>query len=135
MQPERGILGSASVRHNDYIGTAAADDAYALPSTDSVYEIAALDRDRWTIVSVKIQLSAGTPHVTIYAFDRAASDVRSRADIEQLASGLGELPVTAFHLETAAQAQRFLSQAFRSVSVHLIAQGIGEHVLAVKETQ
>ena len=39
-------LGAASVRWNDYVGTAAADDADALLDRPSLYEVAGIDRGR-----------------------------------------------------------------------------------------
>jgi hypothetical protein len=42
-------LGSAQARWNDYVGTAAADDAAAILAIRSLHEVVSLDRDRWTI--------------------------------------------------------------------------------------
>lgn len=56
MLGEQSRLGSAQVRWNDYVGTAAADAAQALLNTRSLYEVAGLDRDRWTIVGVDFSL-------------------------------------------------------------------------------
>jgi hypothetical protein len=66
------LLGSARVRWNDYVGTAAADDADALLATRSLYEISGVDRDRWTIVGMDFSRGLPLEQVVNYAVDRAA---------------------------------------------------------------
>ena len=56
-------LGSAKARWNDYVGTAAADDADAILDTRSLYEIVELDRDQWAIVGIDFSLEAASHHV------------------------------------------------------------------------
>jgi hypothetical protein len=70
MNSMQSRLGSAQVRWNDYVGTAAADDADAVLDTRSLYEIAGLDRDRWTIVGIDFTLDDAQEIVVIYAADR-----------------------------------------------------------------
>ena len=70
-----GRLGSAQVRWNDYVGTAAADDADALLNTRSLYEIAGVDRDRWTIAGIDFSMGSSSEHVVVYAIDRAADEL------------------------------------------------------------
>ena len=66
----RGLLGPASARWNDYIGTAAADDAEAILNRPSLYELAEIDRDQWMILAVDILRRGSATTVRIYAIDR-----------------------------------------------------------------
>ena len=52
------------------MGTAAADDADAVLATRSLYAIAGLDRERWTIVGLDLALGEASG-VVVYAVDRA----------------------------------------------------------------
>jgi hypothetical protein len=74
MDPRGPLLGPANTRFNDYVGTVAADDAEAVKDQPSLYEIANIDRDRYTSsvtssqdstcsqsASVLIPLIAGLP--------------------------------------------------------------------------
>jgi hypothetical protein len=54
MDDERLVLGPADARWNDYVGTAAADDAPVVAGLASLYSIAGVDRDRWTIVGMDL---------------------------------------------------------------------------------
>jgi len=62
------VLGSAHTLFNDYIGTVAADDAVALTGEPSLYELASIDRDLYTIVAVDL-LVEGPVTATVYAVD------------------------------------------------------------------
>jgi hypothetical protein len=46
------VLGPAHARFNDYIGTVAADDLEAVKGQPSLYELANIDRDLYTIVAI-----------------------------------------------------------------------------------
>jgi hypothetical protein len=48
------VLGPAHTRFNDYLGTVAADDAEVVKDQPSLYELADVDRDRYTVTSVAI---------------------------------------------------------------------------------
>jgi hypothetical protein len=63
------VLGPANTRFNDYVGTVAADDAAAVMDRPSLYELAHIDRDRYTIVAVDLTVDGPTT-ATVYAFDR-----------------------------------------------------------------
>lgn len=123
-------LGPANVRWNDYIGTAAADDADVVRGQASLYEIAELDRDRWVILGVDLSLWQGEPRVVVYALDREAHGIETNNDIDVLADSLGEVPVTAVRL-TRAQSSTFLGAAFKRISVRLLARGVREHDVRV----
>ena len=108
-----GRLGTAQTQWNDYRGTAAADDAIALLGSRSLYEIAGLDRSRWTIVGIDASLPATAEHVTVYARDRSA-EPHDREDSSE------DLGVTAFHLSSSISVDQFLRDAFQRVSIRLV---------------
>lgn len=108
-----GHLGPAQARWNDYRGTAAADDAIALLGSRSLYEMASLDRSRWTIVGIEASLLTSSEQVVVYAVDRSVEpDGRDESP--------GELGVTAFHLDASTQVDQFLHEAFQRVSIRLV---------------
>lgn len=104
-----GRLDRAQTRWNDYRGTAAADDAFVVLGSRSLYEIADLDRSRWTIVGIDATLPTSTEPVTVYAVDRLAES-----------EDRDELGVTAFHLSPSTQVDQFLADAFQRVSIRLV---------------
>ena len=126
MSGEPSRLGSAQARWNDYIGTAAADDADAILDTRSLYEIVGLDRDRWTIVGIDFSLAASADHVVVYAVDRASRSSGGPSDDRHL-------PVTAFNLGTSVRLEDFLKEVFKRVSVRLMSSTVKDHELLVAE--
>jgi hypothetical protein len=124
MFASHGRLGSAQVRWNDYVGTAAADDAGALLNTRSLYEIAGLDRDRWTIAGIDFSMGS-SEHVVIYAMDRTSH--------ESALEALDSVRVTAFHLGASLQLDQFLAEAFQRVSVRLLSSVIDGKDLLVAD--
>jgi hypothetical protein len=54
MEGRGPVLGHADTRFNDYVGTVAADDAEAVKDQPSLYELADIDRDRYTILAVDL---------------------------------------------------------------------------------
>jgi hypothetical protein len=125
MNSMQSRLGSAQVRWNDYVGTAAADDADAVLDTRSLYEIAGLDRDRWTIVGIDFTLDDAQEIVVIYAADRA--DAGGNSDEAE------EMPVTAFHLAPSTQLNAFLREAFKRISVRLLSSVVADKQLLVAD--
>ena len=119
-------LGSAHVQWNDYVGTAAADDAAAILDTRSLYEVVGLDRDRWAIVGFDFSLADSVDHVVAYAVDRASTS-RTRPSED------GHLSVTAFHLGTSVGLHEFLKEVFKRVSVRLLATSVSDRELVVAE--
>ena len=75
----QGQLGAATTRWSDYVGTAAADDAAAVAGHASVYELAGLDRNRWLVVAVDIEVLNG---------ELGGRDLRSRPVRRRRRSGL-----------------------------------------------
>ena len=126
MHGETSRLGSAQAKWNDYIGTAAADDADAILDTRSLHEIVGLDRDRWTIVGIDFSLADSEDHVIAYAVDR--SSVSSTEPSEE-----GYLSVTAFHLGSSVRLHEFLNEVFKRVSVRLLSTSVSGRELVVAD--
>ena len=129
MDVQRRVLGPASVRWNDYVGTAAADDADVLLERPSLYELAGIDRGRYTVLGLDLTLEGRTT-VTIYAVDRAGHRLESHADIEELGQRLGEIPVVEFVVPTQ-QVEEFLTSAFKRISLRLVSRGVRDQQLVV----
>ncbi|MFP5282269.1 MAG: hypothetical protein ACLGIF_02320 [Actinomycetes bacterium] len=125
------VLGPASVRWNDYVGTAAADDADALRGAPSLCEVAGLDRDRWLVVGIDLGVAEGDPGVTVYAVDRSAEGVRTLAELDELATDEGRLRVTAFPLSPSQRVERFVNDAFQRIAIRLVARPLKDHPLEV----
>jgi len=106
------------------VGTAAADGADAVLDTRSLYEVAGLDRDRWTIVGIDFTLDDAAELVVVYAADRA--DNVESADAEEVA-------VTGFHLAPSTQLNAFLREAFKRVSVRLLSSVVADKQLVVAD--
>jgi hypothetical protein len=119
-------LGSAQVRWNDYVGTAAADDANVLLNTPSLYELAGLDRERWVVVGLDFSLG-GSPDeaLVLYASERTPDAPAPGAE--------HEVDVTAFVLGASVQRDQFLAQAFDRVSVRLLSSTVADAELHVAE--
>ena len=133
MQAERRVLGPAEVRWNDYVGTAAADDADAVLDRPSLYELAGVDRGRYTIVGVDLTIWEDTTTATVYAVDRVGERLETHGDLDTLARERGEIPVVEFRLPSQA-VEEFLDDAFKRISLRLVARGVREHQLVVVPT-
>jgi hypothetical protein len=125
------VLGPASTNFNDYVGTVAADDANAIMDRPSLYELAHIDRDRYTIVAVDLTVD-GTTTVTVYAFDRIEHGISLHAEIIELSRSRGEVPVVPFDLP-APNVEEFIRHAFKRISVRLVTQTLRDQVLVVAE--
>ncbi|MBP2416071.1 hypothetical protein ACFFOM_04990 [Microlunatus capsulatus] len=130
MQPERRVLGPAEVRWNDYVGTAAADDADAVLDRPSLYELAGVDRGRYTILGVDLTIWEDTTTASVYAVDRVAEQLETHGDIDALGQERGEIPVVEFPLPAQAVTE-FLDDAFKRIALRLVARGVREHQLVV----
>jgi hypothetical protein len=119
-----GRLGAAHARWNDYLGTAAADDSIALLNSRSLYEIANLDRSRWTIVGIEASLADNSEQVVIYAIDRSKTAAAAEAAQQ-------EIGVMAFHLGPSTRVDQFLHEAFQRISLRLISTSTGDRQLRV----
>ena len=128
MDDERLVLGPADARWNDYVGTAAADDAPVAAGLASLYSLAGVDRDRWTIVGMDISRWEQAHRVVVYAVDRQQQE--PEADEES--------PLTALRLPDSVRIEDFLAKAFQGISIRLMSrlhQGRRLPVVSGNETQ
>ena len=117
-------LGSAQALWNDYVGTAAADDADAVLDTRSLYEITGLPRDQWRVVGVDFSLGDAGKGATLYAVEQA---------VEVAEPAVDEVVVTAFPLEASEQLDRFLTEAFKRISVRLLSSVVADKRIIVAD--
>jgi len=130
MDGHRRVLGPAAVRWNDYVGTAAADDADVLLDRPSLYEVAGIDRGRYTLLGVDLTIWEASTTVSVYAVDRLEHGLETHADIEELGRSRGEIPVTEFVLP-AQHVEEFLEHAFKRITLRLVSRGVREQELVV----
>ena len=123
------VLGPAATRFNDYRGTVAADDAEAIKDRPSLYELAHIDRDRFTIVAIDLKVDGPTT-ATVYAIDRIEQAVVRPAEIVELGETRGEIPVIPFDISEP-NVEDFIRHAFRRISVRLVTQDLSDHTLVV----
>ena len=125
MEPTGRVLGPASTKFNDYLGTVAADDADAVICEPSLYELAELDRDRYTILAVDLRVEGRTT-ATVYAMDRVEhpDDLPSK----ERGQSQGDVPVVSFDLPEA-RSEEFMRRAFSRISVRLVTQPLRNHAL------
>jgi hypothetical protein len=126
------VLGPATTNFNDYVGTVAADDAEAVVDRPSLYELAQIDRDRYTILAIDLTVD-GPVTATVYAIDRVVHGISLHAAIAELGESLGEIPVVQFNLP-APSVEEFISHAFRRISVRLVTEDLRDQVLVVTES-
>jgi hypothetical protein len=131
MELRRRVLGPASTNFNDYLGTVAADDAVAIKDVPSLYELAQIDRDRYTIVAVDLTVDGPTT-ATVYAFDRIEHAISLHAEIVELGRSPGEVPVVPFDLPEPS-VEEFIRHAFKRISVRLVTQTLRDQVLVIAE--
>jgi hypothetical protein len=131
MEPTGRVLGPASTNFNDYLGTVAADDAEAVLHEPSLYELADLDRDRYTILAVDLRVEGRTTG-TVYAIDRVEHPAARPSEIATRNQNQGDVPVVSFDLSEAS-AEEFMRRAFSRISVRLVTQPLRDHALVVTE--
>lgn len=125
------VLGPASTNFNDYLGTVAADDAEAVMYEPSLYELADLDRDRYTVLAVDLRVEGRTT-ATVYAIDRVEHPEALPSELVQRGQSQGDVPVVPFNLPEAS-AEEFIRRAFSRISVRLVTQPLHDHALVVTE--
>ncbi len=86
--------GPASTNFNDYLGTVAADDAAAVMHEPSLYELAEVDRDRYTILAVDLRVTGATT-ATGYAIDRTEHP-NTLQNVDNSGPSQDEIPVVPF---------------------------------------
>lgn len=112
-------------------GTVAADDAEAVKDQPSLYEIANIDRDRYTILAVDLRVD-GPVTATVYAVDRVEHGIARHAEIAELSESLGEIPVVPFDIAEP-NVDDLIRHAFRRISIRLVTQHFRDHALLVIE--
>jgi hypothetical protein len=128
---EHQVLGPASAGWSDYVGTAAAEDAVATLGSPSLYELAGVDRERWTILGIDLAVDETTA-VTVYAFDRQTHGGVSIEDIERLGWESGQIPVAAFPVSDT-RVDAFVEEAFKRLSIRLVARYVRDQALVVTD--
>ena len=128
MESRGRALGPATTRFNDYMGTVAADDAEAVKERPSLYELARVDRTRYTIVGIDLKVD-GPAAATVYAVDRIEHAVRRPSDSDSR----GEIPFVPFDIPEP-HVEDFIRHAFRRISVRLVKQDLLQQVLVVTES-
>ena len=131
MEPMGRVLGPASTNFNDYLGTVAADDAAAVMNEPSLYELAEVDRDRYTILAFDLTVNGGST-ATVYAIDRVEHPDALGSEIADRGQSHGDVPVVPFELPEAS-AEEFVRHAFSRISFRLVTQPVRDHALVVTE--
>ncbi len=131
MDPRGPLLGPAYTRFNDYVGTVAADDAEAVKDQPSLYELADIDRDRYTILAVDLRID-GPVTATVYAVDRVAQEITRHAEIAELSESQGEIPVVPFAIPEP-NVEDLIRHAFKRISIRLVTQHFRDHALVATE--
>ena len=130
-EPQGRVLGPATTNFNDYVGTVAADDAEAVMDRPSLYELAQIDRDRYTIVGIELNVDGPTT-AAVYAFDRLEHSIARLEEIVELGLSRGEIPVVRFDIPEM-DAGDFISHAFRRISVRLVIQDLRDQAPMVSD--
>jgi hypothetical protein len=123
------VLGRAQTSFDDYVGTVAADDAEAVLDRPSLYELAGIDRDRYTILAIDLNVD-GPVSAMVYAIDRLEQGISRPAEIVELGQQRGEIPVMQFNVPEP-RVEEFLRQAFKRISVRLVTRDVSDQVLLV----
>jgi hypothetical protein len=132
MEVEGRALGPVRTNFNDYVGTVAADDAEAVLDRPSLYELAKIDRDRYTVLGIDLRVDGSTT-ASIYAIDRVEHRISLNGnDIVELGQSWGEIPVVQFNLPEP-NVEDFIRHAFKRISVRLVTQALRDQVLVVTE--
>ena len=132
MQPRGLVLGPARTRFNDYVGTVAADDAEVVKDQPSLYELANIDWDRYTILAVDLSIDAAVSAI-IYAIDRVEHGIRRYCEIAELSASERQIPVVAFDVPEP-NVEDLIRHAFRRISIRLVAQHLPDLVLVLTES-
>ena len=86
------LLGPALTTWNDYLGTAAADEAPA-HLKGQIYDASGLDPSSWWIIAVDLSLHGTSDLTTYYALDRRGHRIDSHSDLLEVVDREGQIPV------------------------------------------
>src|SRR4029453_2353852 len=131
MESREGALGPATTRFSDYVGTVEADDAEAVLGRPSLYELANIDRDRYTIVGMDLVVD-DSKTATVYPFARCGLSVGRLDEIIELGQRRGEIPVVRFDIPEI-DVRDFIRYAFRRISVRFLTQPLPAQCLVAGE--
>jgi hypothetical protein len=131
MEPLGQVLGPARTPFNDYVGTVAADDAEAVKGQPSLYELADVDRERYTILAVDLSIG-GPVTATIYAIDRVEHVITRHHEIAELSLSRRQIPVVAFDIPEP-NVEDLIRHAFRKISIRFVTQHLPDPMLVVTE--
>lgn len=116
----------AHCQYDDYVGTAAADDADPVLGGQSLYEMAGIDPDRWTILGVGLSRWQKHNVGRVYALDRLENHVNGSADLLDLVDrNGGSVPVKRFHLK-GQNFQDLVDDAFQRLTITLLSRSLEE---------
>jgi hypothetical protein len=102
---------------NHVMTTVAADDAEAVLDRPSLYELATIDRDRYTIVGIDMRVDGPTTAIaTVYAIDRREHSIARQADIAELGQSCAEIPVVQFSIPEP-NVEEFIRDAFDQILI------------------
>ena len=91
-------------------------DAEAVLDRPSLYELAYIDRDRYTILGIDLRVDGSTT-ASIYAIDRVEHRISlNGTDLVELGQSWGEIPVVQFNLPEP-NVEDFIMHAFKRISV------------------
>jgi hypothetical protein len=124
------VLGPASTNFNDYLGTVAADDAVAVMDQPSLYELAEVDRNRYTILAVDLRVNGGTTAI-VYAIDRSEHPSTLQT-VDDDGPSQDEIPVVPFPVPQP-KVEPLIRQAFGEISVRLVTNDLRERAMVVSE--
>jgi len=129
MEPMSRVLGPASTNFNDYLGTVAADDAVAVMEQPSLYELAEVDRNRYTILAVDLRVNGRTTAI-VYAIDRTEHPNTLQTVDDDL--GQDKIPVVPFPVPEP-KVETLIRRAFGEISVRLVTHRLSGRALVVSE--
>jgi hypothetical protein len=110
MEPLRRVVGPANTcLFNDYVGPVAADDAEVVQDQSSLYELANIDRDRYTILAFDLRIE-GPVTATVFALDRLEQGI-----------SLIDMPVVSFEIPEPS-VEDLLRHTFKTVSIRFVTQ-------------
>jgi hypothetical protein len=131
MEPLGQVLGPAHTPFNDYVGTVAADDAEVVKGQPSLYELADVDRERYTILAVDLSIG-GPVTATVYAIDRVEHEITRHHEIAELGLCQRQIPVVAFDIAEP-NVEALIRHAFRRISIRLVTPHLRDLMLVVTE--
>lgn len=126
-------LTPASVQYDDYVGTAAADQADALVGTKSLEVLTGLAGTPWTIVGYHVYRSVNSWNFHLYAANKDELGINSHEDFASVERKLGHIPVRDFSLPHGVNPEEVFAALFKRFSITMTHRGLNGLQLAVTE--